>query len=217
LAELTRSQTVTVTGSPTGGTFTLSFGGSTSAAIAFNASVAVVEDVLEAWSRSVTAMFASVDRPVARGRPLPECSRSRKQALFTKNAAGLTGGTSPNVTIVHTDNGSDLSGNEPAVSAGWDPRILVGSPDFPGTIVVKVASADGGTLDKVKEYTGTGSIFGVIDGVEEFIVASPAGDRDVAVHQYNCVFDASKIKNYSTYKTAFDAWAAANICKVVNG
>lgn len=43
-------QTVTITGSPTGGTFTLTFNGQTTAAIAYNANAAAVQSALEALS-----------------------------------------------------------------------------------------------------------------------------------------------------------------------
>jgi hypothetical protein len=44
------AQTVTVTGSPTGGTFTLTYSGQTTAAIAYNASALVVQQRLFALS-----------------------------------------------------------------------------------------------------------------------------------------------------------------------
>src|SRR5262245_46081762 len=43
-------QTVTITGSPTGGTFTLTFGGQTTAPIAYNATAVQVQAALEALS-----------------------------------------------------------------------------------------------------------------------------------------------------------------------
>src|SRR5262249_41925037 len=43
-------QTVTLTGNPTGGTFTLTFSGQTTAAIAYNASAATVQSALQALS-----------------------------------------------------------------------------------------------------------------------------------------------------------------------
>jgi len=47
---LNEKQTVTISGSPTGGTFTLSFGGQTTSGIAYNAAAATVEAALEALS-----------------------------------------------------------------------------------------------------------------------------------------------------------------------
>src|SRR5215217_5547460 len=41
-------QTVTITGTPTGGTFTLTYAGATTAAIAYNAAAAAVTTALEA-------------------------------------------------------------------------------------------------------------------------------------------------------------------------
>lgn len=53
-------QRVTVTGSPTGGTFTLTYSGQTTAAIAYNASVATVQAALEALSNiAVGDIFVS--------------------------------------------------------------------------------------------------------------------------------------------------------------
>lgn len=202
-------QSVAVTGSPTGGTFTLTFRDQTTAAIAFNAAIAAVEDALEALPNigdGDVRVTGSTGGPWAVH--FVNDLGHQSLPLMTKNATGLTGGTSPNITVTQTTDGSEV---------GYDPRILVGSSDFPGTIVEKVANADGGTLDKVKEFDGTGTIFAVIDGVEEFIVAAPSGDRDVALYVAYCVFDASKIKNYSTHKTAFDAWALANHSLVQNG
>lgn len=202
------SQSVTVNGAPTGGTFTLTFRNAVTAAIPYNAAVSAVEDALEAIG------------PIGDGDVRVTGSTGGPyQVIFVNDlghqalpmitaTAALTGGTAPSVSVARTTAGSDV---------GFDPRILVGSTSFPGTIVTKVTGADGGTRDKVREYTGTGTIFGIVDGIEEFILNSPAGDRDVTVHQSYCVFDASKIRNYSTYKAAFDAWAAANFCKVVNG
>ena len=43
-------QTVKLTGSPTGGTFTLSFGGQTTSGIGYNASAATVDSALEGLS-----------------------------------------------------------------------------------------------------------------------------------------------------------------------
>src|SRR5437762_2902489 len=43
-------QTITITGTPTGGTFTLTFNGATTAAIAYNASAANVQSALTALS-----------------------------------------------------------------------------------------------------------------------------------------------------------------------
>ena len=57
-------QTVTLAGSPTGGTFTLSFGGQTTSALAYNASAATVQAALQALS-SIGAGNATVTTAVS--------------------------------------------------------------------------------------------------------------------------------------------------------
>jgi uncharacterized phage protein gp47/JayE len=97
-------QTVTITGGPTGGTFTLTFGGQTTAAIAYNATAAAVVAALEALSNVGAANVT------ATGGPLPGTAvvvtftgrlGSQNVALMTATSA-LTGGTSPAVTVTET-------------------------------------------------------------------------------------------------------------------
>lgn len=101
-------QTVTITGAPTGGTFTLTYGGQTTTAIAFNATAAAVAAALEALvsvgSFNVTAS----------GGPLPGTAvvitftgrlGSTDVAMLTATSS-LTGGAAPAVTITETRKGS---------------------------------------------------------------------------------------------------------------
>ena len=99
-------KTVTVTGSPTGGTFTLTLDGETTGTIAYNASAATVQTALEGlsnlnpgdvtvtgsaggpWTLTFGGARAGLDVPV-----------------MTKNAGGLTGGTSPDITLATTTEG----------------------------------------------------------------------------------------------------------------
>jgi fermentation-respiration switch protein FrsA (DUF1100 family) len=62
------AQTVTVTGSPTGGTFTLTYSGQTTAAIAYNASALVVQQRLFALSNIEEGQVRS---------PAPTAARTR--------------------------------------------------------------------------------------------------------------------------------------------
>lgn len=92
-------QTITETGSPTGGTFTLSYRGATTGGIAFNASAAAVQTALRALhgdlasvtvERTGTSNFVWTVTMV--GAPLayqPACSADASQ---------LTGGSSPGIT-----------------------------------------------------------------------------------------------------------------------
>jgi hypothetical protein len=92
-------QSITITGSPTGGTFTLSWGAETTGPIAYNASAATVETAFEAltvvgagngtvsgsagaWTVEFTGDLADVS-----------------QDLITADDALLAGGTSPAVTV----------------------------------------------------------------------------------------------------------------------
>lgn len=109
-------QTVTITGSPTGGTFTLTFNGQTTAGIAYNAAAAAVQSALEALSN-----IAPGDVVVAGG-PLPGTSvtvtfsgtyAGTDVAQMTASGAGLTGGTTPAVAVTTTTPGG--TGN----AIGW--------------------------------------------------------------------------------------------------
>lgn len=99
-------QTVTITGAPTGGTFTLTFGANTTAAIAFNAAASAVQSALTAIA-SVGANNASVSGP--NGGPwvveFVGGKADHSEALMTGNGAALTGGSSPGVSITETQAG----------------------------------------------------------------------------------------------------------------
>lgn len=119
-------QTITITGTPTGGNFTLTFNGQTTANIAYNANAAAVVSALEGLSNigsgEVTASGGALP-----GTPVvitfAGTLAGANQPLMTANAAGLTGGTSPAVTISETTPGgyqegyseSPISGNEVCV------------------------------------------------------------------------------------------------------
>lgn len=114
-------QTVTLTGGPTGGDFTLTFGGDTTAAIAYNAAASVVQAALEAlasigagnvlvtgsaggpWTVRFTASLGQAD-----------------QAQMTADGGGLTGGSSPDVDVTTTQEGSDFT----TISSGFSLRLV---------------------------------------------------------------------------------------------
>jgi hypothetical protein len=198
-------QTVTITGTPTGGNITLTFRGATTGNIAFNATADAVETALEALST-----IGDGDVRVTGG-PGPGTAwivtfvndlGHQNVPAMTASGAGLTGGTTPAVTVGQTTAGS---------SVGFNPRILIGSWDKPGTMVIKVDNGGAGN-DRIREYTGTGTIYGLVDGVEEFLGVTSEADRSMPVYglQAGLVIDADFIKNYSTYKSAIDTWAAAH-------
>ncbi len=88
-------QTVTITGSPTGGSFTLTYDGQTTAAIAYNATAAALKSALVAatnlTSNDLTVVLASNVYTVTFnvGRDVPQMTAT----------SSLTGGTSPAATV----------------------------------------------------------------------------------------------------------------------
>jgi hypothetical protein len=115
-------QTVTITGAPTGGTFTLTFDGNTTADIAFDALAAAVQAALEALPNldpgDVTVTGAA-------GGPYTVTFTAAEGDVpqMTANGDDLTGGSSPGVTVTTTtpgDNLTDLGYRAPAV--GVDPN-----------------------------------------------------------------------------------------------
>lgn len=93
-------QTVTITGTPTGGTFTLTYAGQTTAAIAYNATAAVVRDRIAALS---TVGTGNVAVSGSAGGPYTVTFQGdlagTDVAAMTASGAGLTGGSSPAVGI----------------------------------------------------------------------------------------------------------------------
>ncbi|MDX2538882.1 phage tail tube protein [Streptomyces scabiei] len=95
-------QQVAITGDPTGGTYTLTYSGQTTAGIAYNASAATVQSALEALSN------IGVGDVVCAGGPHPGTPvtvtfegalAGTDVAQMTASAASLTGGTSPAVNV----------------------------------------------------------------------------------------------------------------------
>lgn len=104
------TQTFSITGSPTGGTFTITFSGQTTTALAYNATPAAVQTALEALSNvavgeaTVTGYAGSVYTVVFSGATVTGAS----VPVATASATGLTGGTTPGVTIVGSRGGVAL-------------------------------------------------------------------------------------------------------------
>lgn len=92
-----RVQTVTITGTPTGGTFTLTGGGQTTGTIAFNATAATVQTAV----RTLGGNFSAATVSGSTGGPYtvtlnPGAAGPDPLTLGTN---ALTGGTTPSVTI----------------------------------------------------------------------------------------------------------------------
>lgn len=101
-------QTVTITGSPTGGTFTLTFNGQTTATIAWNAAASAVQTALAALSTVGTGNVAVTGGP---GPATPYtvtfigALAGTNVPQMTASGAGLTGGTTPAVAVTTATGG----------------------------------------------------------------------------------------------------------------
>jgi len=108
-AEYDEVQTIQVTGAPTGGTYTLTFGGQTTATINWNDPASTVQTRLRA--------LTSINSPnvIVTGGPGPATPYTvdfvgtlgfASQALITLQTNSLTGGTSPSVSITRAQGGA---------------------------------------------------------------------------------------------------------------
>lgn len=128
--EVNETQQVAITGTPTGGTFTLSFAGQTTAAIPYNATAAQVVTALEALS-NVNSGDVTATGGALPGTPVVVEFRGQYQdvnvAQMTANGAALTGGSSPAVAITTAGAG----GGTGAATGGSGLDVPVGHLLFP--------------------------------------------------------------------------------------
>lgn len=141
-------QTLTVSGSPTGGTFTLSFGGQTTAPIPFNANAAALRTALESLS-TIGAGNVNVTISGGLGR-LPGGTATitfqgqlagQDVALLTADTSGLTGGTNPAISIVETTKGAGgllQNDSDPDINPDQDPT----TPPADSIVVTAVEGMD---------------------------------------------------------------------------
>lgn len=99
-------QTITITGTPTGGTFTLTYNGQTTAGIAWNAVAGAVQSALEALS-NVEPGDVTVAGGPGPGTPYTATFASAlgNTNQMTASGAGLTGGVTPAVAVTTTTPG----------------------------------------------------------------------------------------------------------------
>jgi hypothetical protein len=99
-------QTITITGAPTGGTFSLSLSGQTTPALAFNASTAAVQSALQALS-TIGAGNATVTGTAGSSYVVTFVSGLAATNVPAIVAVGsFTGGTTPAIAVVTTTGGS---------------------------------------------------------------------------------------------------------------
>lgn len=132
-------QTVTITGTPTGGTFTLTYSGQTTAAIAYNATSAGVLAALQALSNIGDNDVAVTGGP-GPGTP------------YVVTFKGVLGGTD---VAQMTATGSFTGGASPAVAVttttagGANPAVSDGSETLAGFLAFAVKAPDSTTIDVV--------------------------------------------------------------------
>ncbi len=99
-------QSLSTTGTPTGGTFTLTFSGQTTAAIAFNATAAAVQAALEALTNVAPGDIAAAGGPLPAAVTLTFAGAYARTNVATITAtSSLTGGTTPTTVITTTTPG----------------------------------------------------------------------------------------------------------------
>jgi len=141
-------QDITLTGNPTGGTFTLTFGGQTTGAIAYNATAATVQAALQALSSIGSGNVAVTAAPSGTGwevRFTGAMANSYEGAIIG-NGASLTGGTSQVVAVA-------------TVSAGGDAGYASIVTDPLGEVSRTYTDAEGRTVRTVQDFTN-----GVVTG-----------------------------------------------------
>jgi hypothetical protein len=171
-------QRITITGTPTGGTFTLTFGGYTTAGIAYNANAAAVVAALEALP-NIDSGDVSATGGALPGSAVDVTFGGRYAGInvpaMTASGAGLTGGTSPAVAISTQTAGGGAAGSGQtgltdlyAVRFGLDgvhavktPGDLVKTwlPDFRTAGAVKTGEVEMGPVAPVLKATKAAAVF----------------------------------------------------------
>lgn len=109
-----RVQVVTITGTPTGGTFTLSGNGNTTSGIAYNAASSAVQTAV----RTLGGPFAAATVSGSAGGPYTVTLGvvGVAAAPMTADGSSLTGGTSPTAVVASSP---DLDSNLRAIGGDW--------------------------------------------------------------------------------------------------
>jgi hypothetical protein len=153
-------QTVTVTGAPTGGTFTLTYSGQTTAGIAYNAAASAVQTALQALS-TVGANNATVTgTPGNYTVTFTGALAGTDVSQMTASGAGLTGGTSPGVTVATQTPGVAATQNVTVAGANGGPYTVTFAGHLANIDVAQIVGdatgLTGGTKPSVTVTTTTG-------------------------------------------------------------
>lgn len=141
-------QSLSITGSPTGGTFTITFGGHTTAAVAYDATAAAVQSALEALASVGTGGVSCSGGPLP-GTPVAvtflTLNAVQVVAALT-TADSLTGGSSPATAVTTTtagvapDTTISLLAGVPLV---WDAAAYFAQPFAADVTWLHVTNASG--------------------------------------------------------------------------
>lgn len=109
-----RVQVVTITGTPTGGSFSLAVGGAIASGIAFNAAAGTVQTAI----RALGAPWAGATVTGSAGGPytITLSPLGGASAPIVASGAGLTGGTNPTVVVAQSP---DSDSNLRAIGGDW--------------------------------------------------------------------------------------------------
>jgi hypothetical protein len=112
-----KTQTATINGTPTGGTFTLSSGGN-STVLAYNASAGTIQTAIQAWGGIYAGVTVTGSGPYTITFVDATSNVNAAAAPFAANGSALTGGTNPSVTIAATGAGG-VDTNVRAIGGDW--------------------------------------------------------------------------------------------------
>jgi hypothetical protein len=195
-------QSVALTGVPTGGTFTLTFddgtgNSQTTAPIAYNAASTAVVSALNALPNIGAGGVTATGGPLPTGVVVTfggPTMQNNPYAVMTFNAAGLTGGTNPTVTVTETTPGTSgftMSGNYIPTSVATTVLTVPEVKDWKFT--------KNGTIIKNDVY-GTGfsrPVTSIADGQLDFM----ANAIDNTLYDYQMSGDFLHFALYETTKS----------------
>lgn len=144
-------QTISISGTPTGGSFPLVYSGQVAAGIPYNASAATVQAALQALSSIGAGNLTCTGGPLP-GTPIVctfagSLATGYKAPLLT-GSGGLTGGSSPTVSVAHTTPGTpqDTISLVAGVPLAWDAASGLPCPFVGAVTGFFVTSTNAGRL-----------------------------------------------------------------------
>jgi hypothetical protein len=201
LGGVNEQQAVTITGTPTGGTFTLTYAGATTANIAYNAAASAVQTALEALPNIGPGNVAVSGGP-GPGTPYVltfQNQLARQNVAQLTAAHAFTGGATPAIAVTTTTAGSSTDSGLYVVHRGT---------------ILKKASSGSGTNNVLTLWAGSGTIFGVLARTVEYFDQSDISNADVPVWcGPGFTFNDQVLALYPGYtgnEAAFLTWAQQN-------